>query len=94
MKWEQPTTCGENMAKIININTGRVRESSEIPTIECRICKRNFDPEEEGIIGVIGKLPVTFCTICLTGIVDMVEYLNLSFKEQKEKDETDRKRKK
>ena len=35
--------------------------------------------------GVIGKLPVLFCTICMTGLVDMVEYLK---KTKKEKDET------
>ena len=87
--------CGGNMAKIININTGMEREIVD-ETVPCKICDRKFDPHEEGICGVIGKIPVLFCTICMTGIVDMVEYLNLSFKEQKkkDKDETDRKRKK
>ena len=81
----------EKRCKIININTGKERE---VITVPCKICDRNFAPKEEGICGVIGEQPVLFCTICMTGIVDMVEYLNLSFKKQKEKDETDRKRKK
>ena len=83
------------MAKIININTGKEREIVD-ERVTCKICDRKFDPLEEGVCGVIGTQPVLFCTICMTGIVDMVEYLNLSFKEQKkirdkkEKDETDK----
>ena len=72
----------EKRCKIININTGRERE---VVTVPCKICDRNFDPKEEGICGVIGNLPVLFCTICMTGLVDMVEYLK---KTKKEKDET------
>ena len=76
----------EKRCKIININTGKERE---IITVPCKICDRKFDPLEEGVCGVIGNIPVLFCTICMTGIVDMVEYLNLSFKEQKKKDKED-----
>ena len=85
----------EKRCKIININTGKEREVVD-NSVPCKICDRKFDPLEEGVCGVIGQIPVLFCTICMTGIVDMVEYLNLSFKEQKkkDKDETDRKRKK
>ena len=72
----------EKRCKIININTGKERE---VITVPCKICDRNFDPKEEGICGVIGNLPVLFCTICMTGLVDMVEYLK---KTKKEKDET------
>ena len=72
----------EKRCKIININTGKERE---IVTVPCKICDRNFDPEDEGICGVIGNIPVLFCTICMTGLVDMVEYLK---KTKKEKDET------
>ena len=72
----------EKRCKIININTGKERE---VVTVPCKICDRFFDPKEEGICGVIGKLPVLFCTICMTGLVDMVEYLK---KTKKEKDET------
>ena len=74
----------EKRCKIININTGKERE---IVTVPCKICDRNFDPEDEGICGVIGKLPVLFCTICMTGLVDMVEYLK---KTKKEEDETNK----
>ena len=72
----------EKRCKIININTGKERE---IVTVPCKICDRNFDPEDEGICGVIGNIPVLFCTICMTGLVDMEEYLK---KTKKEKDET------
>ena len=74
----------EKRCKIININTGRERE---VVTVPCKICDRNFDPKEEGICGVIGNIPVLFCTICMTGIVDMVEYLK---KTKKEEDETNK----
>ena len=74
----------EKRCKIININTGKERE---IVTVPCKICDRNFDPEDEGICGVIGNIPVLFCTICMTGIVDMVEYLK---KTKKEEDETNK----
>ena len=74
----------EKRCKIININTGKERE---VVTVPCKICDRNFDTKEEGICGVIGNLPVLFCTICMTGIVDMVEFLK---KQKKEKDETNK----
>ena len=74
----------EKRCKIININTGKERE---VVTVPCKICDRNFDPEDEGICGVIGNIPVLFCTICMTGIVDMVEFLK---KQKKEKDETNK----
>ena len=77
----------EKRCKIININTGKERE---VVTVPCKICDRNFDPEDEGICGVIGNIPVLFCTICMTGIVDMVEFLK---KQKKERDETDRENK-
>ena len=72
----------EKRCKIININTGKERE---VVTVPCKICDRKFDPLEEGVCGVIGNIPVLFCTICMTGLVDMVEYLK---KTKKEKDET------
>ena len=77
---------GEFMAKIININTGREREVVD-NSVPCKICDRKFDPLEEGVCGVIGNIPVLFCTICMTGIVDMVEFLK---KQKKEKDETNK----
>ena len=74
----------EKRCKIININTGREREVVD-NSVPCKICDRKFDPLEEGVCGVIGNIPVLFCTICMTGIVDMVEFLK---KQKKEKDET------
>ena len=47
----------EKRCKIININTGKERE---VVTVPCKICDRFFDPEEEGICGVIGNIPVLF----------------------------------
>ena len=76
----------EKRCKIININTGREREVVD-NSVPCKICDRNFDPKEEGICGVIGEQPVLFCTICMTGLVDMVEFLK---KQKKEKDETNK----
>ena len=74
----------EKRCKIININTGKEREVVD-NSVPCKICDRKFDPLEEGLCGVIGNIPVLFCTICMTGIVDMVEFLK---KQKKEKDET------
>ena len=74
----------EKRCKIININTGKEREVVD-NSVPCKICDRKFDPLEEGVCGVIGNIPVLFCTICMTGIVDMVEFLK---KQKKEKDET------
>ena len=76
----------EKRCKIININTGREREVVD-NSVPCKICDRKFDPLEEGVCGVIGNIPVLFCTICMTGIVDMVEFLK---KQKKEKDETNK----
>ena len=74
----------EKRCKIININTGKERQ---VITVPCKICDRNFDPKEEGICGVIGEQPVLFCTICMTGLVDMVEFLK---EQKKEQDETNK----
>ncbi len=76
----------EKRCKIININTGKEREVVD-NSVPCKICDRKFDPLEEGVCGVIGNIPVLFCTICMTGIVDMVEFLK---KQKKEKDETNK----
>ena len=76
----------EKRCKIININTGKEREVVD-NSVPCKICDRKFDPLEEGVCGVIGQIPVLFCTICMTGIVDMVEFLK---KQKKEEDETNK----
>ena len=76
----------EKRCKIININTGKEREVVD-NSVPCKICDRKFDPLEEGVCGVIGNIPVLFCTICMTGLVDMVEFLK---EQKKEKDETNK----
>jgi DNA-directed RNA polymerase subunit RPC12/RpoP len=42
---------------------------------KCSLCSTEFDPEEEGINGVVGILPVKLCQICYHGMIDMVEKL-------------------
>ena len=76
----------EKRCKIININTGKEREVVD-NSVPCKICDRKFDPLDEGVCGVIGNIPVLFCTICMTGLVDMVEFLK---EQKKEKDETNK----
>ena len=43
----------------------------------CSICEAPFVREEEGglVGGRIGMLPVNFCPICLSGILDMTKQL-------------------
>ena len=65
------------MAKIININTGEIREEERIPDPECTICKTEFDIENEGgTAGYFGITPVFFCMFCFSSMVDMVEKLS------------------
>ena len=40
---------------------------------ECSICGIEFDPEDEGIFGEFGMIPVAFCATCVASIVDMVD---------------------
>ena len=64
------------MTKIININTGMVREIEKPESYECSICECPFIQEQEGgLNGQIGMLPVNFCPFCLSGVLDMTKQL-------------------
>ena len=64
------------MAKIIDINTGQIKEYEKIPDPECTICKSEFNLEDEGgTAGYFGITPVFFCPFCLSSMVDMIEKL-------------------
>ena len=45
------------------------------PKEECSICDSKYDEEEGGVQGYFGILPVTFCTWCLSSMIDMAEQL-------------------
>ena len=60
------------MTKIINIKTGveRTIEPPKLP--KCEVCDVDVEERFGGIIGDIGKLPVAFCGVCISGIVKML----------------------
>lgn len=41
--------------------------------VGCDICETGFDPEEEGMIGLFGIIPVAFCATCRVCIRDLAE---------------------
>ena len=57
------------MVQIINIKTGKVRtkEPPELP--KCEICDTDVDVGRGGLSGEIGRLPVAFCGLCISGII-------------------------
>jgi hypothetical protein len=55
---------------IINLKTGKVRTTKKEPLPKCEIC--DTDVDKSGLSGKIGFLPVSFCYICTTGIVQMM----------------------
>ena len=65
------------MARIININTGEERETKKSKPVFCEICDTDINKIPGGVNGKIGQLPVAFCGICVTGIVNiLMEYQN------------------
>ena len=63
------------MAKIININTGNVRETKKCEPKPCEVCDVDINTIPGSVEGSIGKLPVAFCGVCVTGIVNiLMEY--------------------
>ena len=65
------------MAKIIDIHTGKEVEYPKKVYNTCTICECTFVGEEEGglVGGRIGMLPVNFCPVCLSGVLDMTKQL-------------------
>ena len=60
------------MTKIININTGVVRETAEVKPVFCELCGIDINTIPGGVQGKIGQLPVAFCGVCVTGIVNIL----------------------
>jgi hypothetical protein len=42
---------------------------------KCSICCATFSDNDGGARGFIGILPVSFCPVCLNGVLDMAEQL-------------------
>ena len=60
------------MAKIINLHTGKEKE---LLMFDCTICNCKFSEQEGGLQrGVIGMIPISFCSTCFSGIMDMADY--------------------
>ena len=55
---------------IINLKTGKVRTTKKEPLPKCNICDAKVD--KSGLTGKIGFLPISFCYLCMTGIVQML----------------------
>ena len=61
------------MAKIVNIKTGLVREGQEKPKPSfCELCGTDINEMEGGVKGKIGQLPVAFCGVCVSGIIQII----------------------
>ena len=60
------------MTKIINLKTGVVRETKEPKPVFCELCGTDIKTILGSIQGKIGQLPVAFCGVCVTGIVNML----------------------
>ena len=50
-------------------------ENPDSPTLECLLCKVEFDIESEngGVEGHFGRVHAAFCAYCLAAITDMIE---------------------
>tara|TARA_R100000808_G_scaffold24721_1_gene57862 strand:+ start:6373 stop:6591 length:219 start_codon:yes stop_codon:yes gene_type:complete len=60
------------MAKILDINTGKEKETEYF---NCSLCNCKFSEEEGGLIkGLIGIMLVFFCPTCFSGLLDMADY--------------------
>jgi len=60
------------MVKIINIHTKeeRTHEPPELP--KCEICSYEVNVNAGGISGNIGRLPISFCSMCISSIIGML----------------------
>ena len=59
------------MVKIINLKSGEVKDNKPTPAF-CEICDTDIHTIPGGVQGKIGQLPVSFCGICITGIVNIL----------------------
>ncbi len=69
------------MTKIINIETGKVREIKPPKPALCDICGDDTYSDDGSIKGEIGKFPIVFCKVCLGGIVRLMVIRNEKKKE-------------
>ncbi len=60
------------MTKIINIHTGEERTHESPKPPECNICSFEVDKKNGGVTGKMGMLTVSFCHVCITGIIGML----------------------
>ena len=60
------------MVHIINIKTGEVRTKEPPPLSKCEVCSIDVEEKLGGVIGKIGRLPVAFCGICMSGIISIM----------------------
>ena len=65
------------MTKIINIKTGVERTIKPPKPALCEVCDTDIGKTYGGVKGVIGKLPVAFCGVCITGIVAILVENNI-----------------
>tara|TARA_Y100001938_G_scaffold141071_1_gene210301 strand:+ start:3691 stop:3897 length:207 start_codon:yes stop_codon:yes gene_type:complete len=65
------------MTKIINLRTGLVRKKEKKQPVFCELCGVDTNEVKGSVSGKIGMLPVAFCGVCVTGIVNiLMEYQN------------------
>ena len=60
------------MTKIINIHTGKVREIETPKPLNCEICDVEIYKKEGGVSGEIGRLSISLCGVCVSGIIGML----------------------
>ena len=60
------------MAKIINIHTGDLKETKKPKPVFCELCGTDIYKMSGGVKGKIGQLPVAFCQVCVTGIIQII----------------------
>jgi hypothetical protein len=60
------------VVKIINLKTGEERTKEPPPLPKCEVCSVEVEEKLGGIIGNIGRLPVAFCNVCISGIISIM----------------------
>ena len=57
--------------KIINLKTGKVKDNKPKPVF-CELCGTDIHEMSGGVKGKIRQLPVAFCQVCVTGIIQII----------------------